>query len=441
MKKRASDLEKRTDRREWLLRGAIVGSVVLTLACGGDGASGPALPGPASRLAVVSGDKQTALAGNAVGLPLRAKVTDAKGTARAGDTVTFAVTDGGGTLSGTTVAVTDASGVATGPLWTLGKNGGAQAVTATSGLLSAGFSATIQTSFKIDLRYAGTAPTGEIATAFEAAVDRISAMIVGDLPDAQIGSSGTPFQVTSCNSSFTGINGLNEVVDDVVIYAKVEAIDGVGKVLGTAGPCLTRTSTGLTALGIMRFDSADLTDLASKGRLSDVVLHEMLHVIGIGTLWNAKGLLVDTGTVNVRVTGPLAAASCANDHGGASVCVGAVPAENCQGLPVGTVCGAGTINAHWKESTFRTELMTGYAGTGNPLARMSVQALADLGYVVHLGPADAYTVPTALMDGGGAALRALEETPVALPEPMRPKFVLEPGGRVRPISATPSRWR
>ena len=423
----------RTDRREWMLRGVILGSVALALACGGDGASGPVAPGPASRLAAATGDKQVALAGNAVALPLRAKVTDARGTARPGDTVTFVVTDGGGSLAGATTAVTDASGIATGPLWILGKNGGAQAVSATSGLLTTEFTASIQTSYKIDLRYAGTAPTGDIASAFEAAVDRISAMIVGDLPDAQVGSSGTPFQVTSCNSSFTGINGLNEVVDDVVIYAKVEAIDGVGKVLGTAGPCLTRTTSGLTALGIMRFDSADLTDLASKGRLTDVVLHEMLHVVGIGTLWNARGLLADTGTVNVRVTGPLAAASCVNDHTGAAVCVGAVPAENCQGLPTGTVCGAGTINAHWKESTFRTELMTGYAGTGNPLGRMSIQALADIGYVVHLGPADPYTVPAALMDGGLAGLRAVEAEPIALPAPMTPKFVLESGGRVRPI--------
>lgn len=416
-----------------MLRGAILALVTLVLACGGDGASGPSAPGPASRLVAASGDKQVALAGNAVALPLRAKVSDSRGTARPGDTVTFAVTDGGGSLAGTTTAVTDASGIATGPLWTLGKNGGTQAVTATSGTLTAAFEATIQSNYKIDLRYAGTAPTGDIADAFEAAVDRISAMIVGDLPDAQVGSSGTPFQVTSCNSSFTGLSGVNEVVDDVVIYAKVEAIDGVGKVLGTAGPCLTRTSSGLTALGIMRFDSADLTDLASKGRLADVVLHEMLHVVGIGTLWNARGILADTGTVNVRVTGPLAAASCVNDHGGATACVGAVPAENCQGLPVGTVCGTGTINAHWKESTFRTELMTGYAGTGNPLGRMSIQALADLGYVVHLGPADAYMVPAALMDGGLVGLRALESSPVALPAPMTPKFVLEAGGRVRPI--------
>ena len=407
-------------------------SAALLTACG-DGASGPSLPGPAAKLTVSSGDDQAALAGTSLALKVRVKVADAKGKARPGDTVSFAIAKGGGTLTGTLRVVTDATGNATAPVWTLGKNGGTQLLTATSGTLSTPIDARIQTAYKIDLRYAGTPPAGIIADAFSAAVDRITAMIVGDIPDVAIGTGGTPFQVTQCNSSFTGITGLNETVDDVLIFAKVEPIDGVGQVLGTAGPCLTRTTGGLTALGVMRFDSADLADLASKGRLADVVLHEMLHVVGLGTLWKSRGLLADTGTVNVRVTGPLAAASCVNDHGGAAVCLGAVPAENCLDLPSSVTCGAGTINAHWKESLFRTELMTGYAGSSNPLGRMSIQALADLGYGVHTGPADAYTVPTALMASESQLRVGDDGPPMLLAEPMRPRFSVDARGVVRPL--------
>lgn len=416
-------------------RAVLFGAVAACLGACGDGASGPSLPGPAAKLTVSSGDNQAALAGTSLALPVRVKVAAAKGKARPGDTVTFAVAKGGGSLAGPLRVVTDASGNAVAPLWTLGKNGGTQQLTATSGLLSVTIDARIQTAYKIDLRYAGTPPVGIIADAFTAAVDRITAMIVGDVVDVPIGSGGTPFQVTQCNSSFTGINGLNETVDDVLIFAKVEPIDGVGQVLGSAGPCLTRTTGGLTALGVMRFDSADLADLASRGRLADVVLHEMLHVVGLGTLWRSRGLLADTGTVNVRVTGALAAASCVNDHGGGAVCAGAVPAENCLDLPSSVTCGAGTINAHWKESTFRTELMTGFAGSSNPLGRMTIQALADLGYGVHTGPADTYTVPSALLASGNQ-LRAVDDgPPLLLAEPMRPRFSVDARGQVRPLIA------
>jgi hypothetical protein len=54
-----------------------------------------------------------------------------------------------------------------------------------------------------------------------------------------------------------------------------------------------------------------------------------------------------------------------------------VPVEDCVGIPG---CGAGTINSHWKEPTFRNELMTGYLNAGiNPFSKMTIQSLADLG--------------------------------------------------------------
>lgn len=39
--------------------------------------------------------------------------------------------------------------------------------------------------------------------------------------------------------------------------------------------------------------------------------------------------------------------------------------------------------------------MTGFINPGsNPLSRMSIQALQDLGYTVNVGAADSYTLPT-----------------------------------------------
>ena len=41
----------------------------------------------------------------------------------------------------------------------------------------------------------------------------------------------------------------------------------------------------------MQFDSDDLAALAAAGDLLPVVLHEMGHVLGIGTIWERKELL------------------------------------------------------------------------------------------------------------------------------------------------------
>ena len=72
-------------------------------------------------------------------------------------------------------------------------------------------------------------------------------------------------------------------------FASVEPIDGVGGILGSAGPCLIRTTGGLTLYGVMRLDSADVTTLEVAGTFDEVILHEMGHVLGIGSLWQVSG--------------------------------------------------------------------------------------------------------------------------------------------------------
>jgi hypothetical protein len=57
--------------------------------------------------------------------------------------------------------------------------------------------------------------------------------------------------------------------------------------------------------------------------------------------------------------------------------------------------GSGTADAHWRESVFGKELMTGYynPGSPNPLSRVTVGAMADLGYLVNMNAADSYSPP------------------------------------------------
>ena len=83
------------------------------------------------------------------------------------------------------------------------------------------------------------------------------------------------------------------------------------------------------------------------------MLHEMGHVIGIGSLWTqAPSLLVGSvagGGTDPYFTGANAIAQF-NANGGAGYVGNRVPVAN--------VGGPGTLDSHWRESVMGKELMT-----------------------------------------------------------------------------------
>jgi len=178
-------------------------------------------------------------------------------------------------------------------------------------------------------------------------------------------------------------------IDDVKIYVTVDSIDGSGGVLGRAGPCYYRPVGGIFPLtGIMELDEADLNDLQVSGLLEDVIIHEMGHVLGFGTLWNAStnNFLVGGGTADPYFsgTGAIAAFDAA---GGAARTDPKVPVEN--------TGGPGTRDGHWRESVHNSELMTGWiegGGVTNPLSAITIASLADMGYTVNMSAADPYVL-------------------------------------------------
>jgi hypothetical protein len=213
------------------------------------------------------------------------------------------------------------------------------------------------------------------------------------------------------------IPAVNETVDDLLIFAEVRAIDGVGGILGAAGPCLIRVANGLTIIGYMEFDEADLVDLAAFGHLEDVVLHEMAHVLGLGTLSPWDNQLVGAGGADPFFPGANAVAKYTAAGG---VAVNAVPVAN--------TGGAGTRDSHWREADMGRELMTGFLNTGvtNFLSAISVGALSDMGYTVDYGAVDAYTVfPGALRSSEDRLIELIE---LVMPPPM----TMDAQGRVGP---------
>jgi len=340
--------------------------------------------------------------------PLKTRVIDAGGAPVAGVTVTFSAPAGAGTFS-TASAVTGSDGLASTAFKPLISGTVQIAAEAQGTALTASFTATGVSPFAIELRFLAT-PTTAQTQAFTNARQRWQTLIVGDLPDV--------FLDAPAGTCGTGSPGIQRVVDDVLILVTVEPIDGAGNVIGAAAPCYIRSAGNITAMGRMQFDSDDLASIESAGLLEQVILHEMAHVLGFGTLWPLDGVLADSGGTDPHFTGALALVAF-NAAGGSGYVDGLkVPVENTGGL--------GTADAHWRESVFGAELMTGFVQQGfNPLSRVSVASMADIGYVVNQAGADPYTL--------GAALRALGAgPPLALHNDVvrQPLRVVNEAGRV-----------
>jgi hypothetical protein len=236
--------------------------------------------------------------------------------------------------------------------------------------------------FRITI-FAVTDVPASIQPHVQAAVTRWEAAIVGNLPGVAIPQPF--FGPGHCGGFGSSINGTS--TNDVLIILNIMPIDGPGRVLGRAGPCGLRDDGLLPFAGIVTLDVDDLAPLAGTETLTDIITHEIGHVLGFGTLWTLLDLVSGAGTEDPRYTGSRAIAEWQALGG-----PGAVPLE--------AGGGAGTRESHWRESVFRTELMTGFAepvGIDQPLSRVTIAAQADLGYTVDMNAADNFSLGSSFM--------------------------------------------
>ena len=241
------------------------------------------------------------------------------------------------------------------------------------------------------------------AEVFRNAAERwMSILADSEFPDMTVPESGEICLFGVCipigSNCPAGASG--DSVDELIIGASVVEIDGRGKVLGRAGPCAFRDSL-IPFQGSMKFDVDDIAAMAEDGILEEVILHEMGHVLGIGTLWGDLGLLQNPslGTdeeVDTHFPGSLTIEAFDN-AGGADYTGEKVPVENCANRHRGAeTCGdsRGSDDGHWRESVLDHELMTPFLGSGaSPLSAITIQSLADMGYTVDVSEAEAYQLP------------------------------------------------
>jgi hypothetical protein len=223
---------------------------------------------------------------------------------------------------------------------------------------------------------------------FIAAADRWMDILQGDLSNVDFSSNPVP-----TNSCGQGVQHpeVSDTVDDLRIFIDIRPLDGPSGTLAQAGFCQIRSLSRLPVLGFLSFDVVDLGQIEQSGDLAALTLHEMGHVLGVGTLWpEFDMLLVDpslpsnTGA-DTHFAG--AAAIAAFDAAGGTAYTGG------EKVPVENRLGEGSADSHWRESVLGNELMTPALQTGvaNPLSAITTESLVDLGYTVDSSGADSFT--------------------------------------------------
>lgn len=277
--------------------------------------------------------------------------------------------------------------------------------------------------FTITVRFVDSTPASPaVLTAFNHAAARWQRVIVDS-----VGSIPVKLAAGACDSAQPAIN---ETVKDLLVLVHVHQIPDTvpgHAILGESGPCLIRQPGNLPILGVMSLNSTTLFGLATNGMLDDVLEHEMGHLLGFGTVWDLDGFLHDTTTSDPWFSGPDAQAAFRQ----------ALPSYRDKVVPVEAHGGSGTTLSHWRESVMTNELMTGFLNPGvNPLSSVTIESMADLGYLVDVSAADPWptlnaadraavdaTAPASVSASGSATHTALR----------RPRFWVTRSGDVTAV--------
>ena len=234
--------------------------------------------------------------------------------------------------------------------------------------------------FNVEVRFLGS-PTSAQRTIVNQVVDWWESTIVGDVEAKTFNFGAGQCLPTS--------PALKKTVDDFVIDVEITYIDGKDGILGQAGPCWTRPSDGLPSWGAIRIDSVDASNLVGSGYFDDVIIHELGHTLGFGTMWNAGRSLVTTTSTGAKYFNGANAKAQWQAIGGSSA-----------GVPVETGGGAGTADVHWRENAMANEFMTGYISPSNIRSKVTIGSMADLGYKVSYVSAQGYSRPSAALQAG-----------------------------------------
>ena len=269
-----------------------------------------------------------------------------------------------------------------------------------------------ETSFDIDLVYASaTKPSASAQATIRAAADKWESVITKGLPASFIWTRSL------CRNG--NHHEFGTFQDDLVIEILVEPISGGAAAI--AGTCVTRSDSGLPAASEITFDSGGINRWSSSV-LRVLALHEIGHALGFGSIDEWDDLLVNSARDYQRENPDSTTLPDAHFSGTAAVSAfneiassytgGKVPVENdtqtysnslvggsvrSASSPGGRFFGGSTnasLDGHWRESVFDTEVMATRVAGSDKLSKVTIAALADLGYSVDYTEAESYSLPS-----------------------------------------------
>lgn len=167
--------------------------------------------------------------------------------------------------------------------------------------------------------------------------------------------------------------GISEYSEDIFVSILFIDLNGYW---GTGSPESLRPDSLLPARGDMKLDRWASQSLDAK-QFEDLVLHEFLHCLGFGVLWESMGLVTDHNG-DLRFNGPSATAYYNSEFSH----IAENDPNSHLGVPIETDGASGTAGKHWDEATFGDEVMTSYLGGDNHVSNMTIAALYDMGYEV-----------------------------------------------------------
>ncbi len=321
----------------WTLGTAIGPNTLTASATGLSGSpvnfAATATAAPPANVAINAGDAQSATVGTAVATAPSVMVTDQFGNPVSGVSVTFAVTSGGGSVTGAT-PVTDAGGIAAVGSWTLGTLVGGNGLSATvSGLPVVNFTATGTVDAATAL--AISAGNGQSATV-NSTVPVSPAVLITDQYGNPVPGVAVTFAVASGGGSATGTGAVSNA----------SGIATVGSwTLGTAAGAntMTATATGLSG------SPATFTASGTAGAATTMALNGgdgQSAVVGTAVSVDPSVLVTDQfGNPRSGVTVTFAVATGGGSVTGATALSSALGVATVGSWTLGTTTGANSLTA------------------------------------------------------------------------------------------------
>ena len=252
--------------------------------------------------------------------------------------------------------------------------------------------------FTIELVFVGAEPTAQQRKIIGEAAQVWQDAIIRGLPD-------TPVLSSSWKCEEQDPSPFGEHIDDLRVYIRLKPEER-DRGLAVSGVCWQREA-GLPLISEVTLFADGLS--FADAILRKLVVHELAHALGFGTIGRWDDLLEnaaghrnsDAMPMPMPMPMPIAlpdthftgqqAVTAFDDLGGASHAGGKVPVENDV-----QVYGPSSVDSHWREAVFATELMTprlSASSSEQPLSRVTLAALADLGYDVDYTRAESFALP------------------------------------------------